>query len=418
MSEEAVHLDAIDRRLLDVVQAAVPLEPRPFDAIARSIGIDEADCLARLRRLRDEAAIIRQISAIFDTRALGYESSLVGAQIAPQRLEGAAAIISGHPGVSHNYQREHELNLWFTLAVEPGSSLGLQGTVDRLRELTGAARMLLLPTLRTYKIGVRFDLSGDVPLAARPPVPAELGATSPGATVAAKPSAVPQWGGRLARRQAGGLSQPDSLPDTGDGSATPVRDNNPNCADTADEPRCARTATVAPDQTTSTPLDQSQRRYVRVLQQDLPLIEQPFYAWASEAGCDVPTLLAAANRFIERRQMRRFAAVLRHRKVGMAANVMVVWQALDDRVDEAGACLAQFDEVSHCYRRPTYPDWPYDLYTMVHARSRDAIAALLERMSAAAGIPVGAMLWSGREFKKQRVAYFTDAMRKWEAAHR
>ena len=80
--------------------------------------------------------------------------------MAPERLDDAVAVINSHPGVSHNYLRNHEFNLWYTIAVPPTSRLGLDGTVDLLHHLSGAQSTRLLPTLRLFKIGVRFDLEG------------------------------------------------------------------------------------------------------------------------------------------------------------------------------------------------------------------------------------------------------------------
>ena len=111
-------LDPVDRALLNRIQEDFPLAPQPYAALGQALDRSEDDVLSRLARLR-QARVVRQISAIFDTRALGYHSTLVAMRIPPERLEEAAALISEHPGVSHNYARRHEYNLWFTLAVPP-----------------------------------------------------------------------------------------------------------------------------------------------------------------------------------------------------------------------------------------------------------------------------------------------------------
>jgi DNA-binding Lrp family transcriptional regulator len=151
----AVPLDALDRRLLNLLQGSFPLEPRPFAHVARLAEVDEAEVLERTRRLLDER-IIRQLTPIFDTRALGYRSMLVAARVDPEHPWRAARIVNSHPGVSHNYLRNHDFNMWFTIAVEPGSRLGLDGTLDVLQELTGAESVRQLPTLKLFKI--RMDL--------------------------------------------------------------------------------------------------------------------------------------------------------------------------------------------------------------------------------------------------------------------
>src|SRR5919197_3896549 len=111
--------------------------------------------MRRVQRLLD-GRIIREITPIFDTRALGYSSMLVAAKVDPEHPHRPAKIINSHPGVSHNYLRDHDFNLWFTIATEPGSKLGLDGTLDVLAGLTGAQSIRQLPTLRLFKI--RMDL--------------------------------------------------------------------------------------------------------------------------------------------------------------------------------------------------------------------------------------------------------------------
>jgi siroheme decarboxylase len=123
--------------------------------VAELAGLPEQEVLTRTKRLLDER-IIREITPIFDTRVLGYSSMLVAAKVDPENPWRAAKIINSHPGVSHNYLRDHDFNLWFTIATEPDSPLGLDGTLQLLERLTGAESVRQLPTLRLFKI--RMDL--------------------------------------------------------------------------------------------------------------------------------------------------------------------------------------------------------------------------------------------------------------------
>ncbi len=156
----AVPLDDTDRKLLNLMQGRFPITPRPYEAVAKQAEITEAEVLQRVQHLLDER-IIRQVTPIFDTRALGYGSMLVAAKVDPEHPWGPAKIINAHPGVSHNYLRNHEFNMWFTLAVEPDSKLGLQGTLDILQELTGAESIRQLPTLKLFKIRMDLEMEGD-----------------------------------------------------------------------------------------------------------------------------------------------------------------------------------------------------------------------------------------------------------------
>ena len=158
----AVPLDDFDKRLLNLMQGSFPLEPRPYAAVATQAGVSEDEVLARVGRLV-EHRIIREITPIYDTRALGYSSMLVAAKVDAEHPQRAAQVINEHPGVSHNYLRNHEFNLWFTLAVEEGSRLGLQGTLDVLQRLTDAESIRQLPTLKLFKIRMDLEMEGATP---------------------------------------------------------------------------------------------------------------------------------------------------------------------------------------------------------------------------------------------------------------
>jgi DNA-binding Lrp family transcriptional regulator len=151
----AIPLDETDKRLLNLMQGSFALDPRPFARVGEPAGIDEDEVMARVQRLLDKR-IIREITPIFDTRALGYRSMLVAAKVDPEYPHRAAQFINTHPGVTHNYLRNHDFNLWFTVAVEPGSRLGLDGTLDVMAAKTGAESIRQLPTLKLFKI--RMDL--------------------------------------------------------------------------------------------------------------------------------------------------------------------------------------------------------------------------------------------------------------------
>ena len=134
----AIPLDETDKRLLNLMQGSFPLAERPYAEVARLAELTEDETLRRTQRLLDER-IIREVTPIFDTRVLGYSSMLVAAKVDSEHPWRAAKIINSHPGVSHNYLRDHEFNLWFTIATEPGSKLGLDGTLDVAGRADGRA---------------------------------------------------------------------------------------------------------------------------------------------------------------------------------------------------------------------------------------------------------------------------------------
>ena len=339
----AAELTETDRRILDHLQCQIPLTSRPYRDIAARLDMTEETLLERIRALSGPPpAPIRQMSAIFDSKALGYQSCLVAAKVDPTAIEQAALMINQHPGVSHNYQREHAYNLWFTLAVPPDSRLGMEETIGSLRVLTGAHQMRLMPAIKLYKIGVKFDLGVD----GAAPIP------------------------------------------TGN-----VRDH--------------------PDVRFA--LTENTKQMIRVLQQHLPLEPRPFETWARQDGVTTEELLAAAAQYRELGIMRRFSAVLRHREIGISANAMGVWIVPPERHDAFGQLAARYPAVSHCYQRPTYPDWPYSIFTMVHGRTRVDCETTLAAISEASGVKEYTSLYSVQEYKKVRIKYFNEDIERWES---
>ncbi len=168
----AIPLEELDRRLLNLMQGRFPIAPRPYARVAELASISEEEVMARVQHLLNER-IIRQVTPIFDTRALGYSSMLVAAKVDAENPHRAARIINAHPGVSHNYLRNHEFNLWFTIATEPDSKLGLEGTLNALAEEAGAESVRQLPTLKLFKIRMDLEMEGTTEDLARAAVAAD-----------------------------------------------------------------------------------------------------------------------------------------------------------------------------------------------------------------------------------------------------
>ncbi|MFL5847205.1 MAG: Lrp/AsnC family transcriptional regulator, partial [Solirubrobacteraceae bacterium] len=299
-------LDETDRKLLNLLQGSFPLEPKPFARIAQLGELSEDEVLGRTQNLLDDR-IIRQLTPIYDTRAFGYGSMLVAAKVDAEHPWGPAKIVNSHPGVSHNYLRNHEFNMWFTLAVEEDSKLGLQGTLDVLQELTGAESIRQLPTLKLFKIRMDLEMTG-------------------------------------------GTEQ--------------------LTAEAAEA--------VEPIELEKQPYDDFDVAVVRATQGDMPVIPEPYAPAAQQLGIGVDALLGHMQGMRERGLLRRVAAILYHRRAGFSANGMGVWKVPEDRILEIGPKMAAFRGISHCYQRPTYADWPYQLFTMAHGRSKEECDAVLD----------------------------------------
>ena len=151
-------MDNLDKQILNEIQWTFPLVSQPFHEIAKKFGVSPDIVKERLQNLK-KTGILRQLSAIFDTRRLGYKSSLVAMEIEPDKLEYVASQINRHPGVSHNYERNHQFNLWFTLATPPGSDLKTE--VDKFKNIPGILKIRMLPTIKLFKIGVKLEMVED-----------------------------------------------------------------------------------------------------------------------------------------------------------------------------------------------------------------------------------------------------------------
>jgi DNA-binding Lrp family transcriptional regulator len=342
----AIPLDDADKRLMNLLQSSFPLDPEPFALIASEAEMEVDDVLARTRRLLDER-IVREITPIFDTRALGYESMLVAARVDAENPQRAAAIVNSHPGVSHNYLRTHDFNLWFTIATPPDSRLGLDGTLEVLMRETGAESMRKLPTLTLFKINMNLEM--------------EKGTEALATAVEAAP----------------------------------------------------------PRELEAQPYDDRDVAVIRALQGPMEAVERPYDEAAEELGMPTAELLDHLRGMVDRKLLRRVAAILFHRRAGFSANGMGVWKVPEDEILETGRRMASFRGISHCYQRPTYEDWPYSVFTMAHGRSKEECDAILDSIAEQCGIGPDdrATLYSSTEYKKIRLHYFTDDYAAWEAEH-
>lgn len=153
-------------------------------------------------------------------------------------------------------------------------------------------------------------------------------------------------------------------------------------------------------------LDKLDKAIIRKLQKDLPLVSSPFKSAAEELGIGEEELLDRIRKLSHKRILRRLGAVLHHRNAGFAANAMVIWNVPENQIDEAANRMSAFPWVSHCYQRTTFPGWPYNLFTMVHAKSLDECEGLIAQAAEAVQIQDYEVLYSQKELKKSSMKYF------------
>ncbi len=326
--------------ILSRIQKKFPLVAKPFKAIADELDMSEDEVLEILQKEKADG-IIRQTSAIFDTKRLGYKSSLVAFKVSEDKIDEAVKIINSHPGISHNYERNHDFNIWFTLGVPPTSELGLDKTVEIIAKLTGATDYIMLPTLKLFKINVKLNTTGK------------------------------------------------------------------------DEKK-EKVKKVVHTEIELTPLH---HKVIRLAQYDIEMISEPFAKIIKEIDIDYDTFFKILIELQEAGIMRRFASILNHRKAGFNANAMVVWDIDEASGEEIGASAAAFSAVSHCYLRPKYDNWPFNLFTMVHGKTTEETNSIIDEMAKEIPNKSHMPLYSSREFKKIRIEYFTPACAEWEAKY-
>ena len=329
------------QEILSRIQKKFPLVAKPFEVIADELGISEDEVISILQEEKKKN-IIRQTSAIFDTKRLGYQSSLVAFKIPSDKISEAVKLINSHPGISHNYERNHAFNIWFTLAVAPDSKLGLEKTIDILAKLTKAEEYIMLPTLKLFKISVKLNTTGK------------------------------------------------------------------------DEKK----EKVKKVEHQEIELTRLHHQIIQKAQYDIDIISEPFKKTIDELGIDYETFFRILSQLQEVGIMRRFASILNHRKAGFNANAMVVWDVDEENGKDIGEKAAAFSAVSHCYLRPKYENWPYNLFTMVHGKTTDETNAIIDEISSEIPSKSHMPLYSSKEFKKVRIEYFTPEFQDWEEKYK
>jgi DNA-binding Lrp family transcriptional regulator len=185
------------------------------------------------------------------------------------------------------------------------------------------------------------------------------------------------------------------------------------------EALAAAVAAAPPRELEAQDYDADDVALIRALQGPMEAVERPYDAAATELGIGTEQMLERLRGMVDRKILRRVAAILYHRRAGFSANGMGVWKVPEEEIMETGARMAAFRGISHCYQRPTYEDWPYSVFTMAHGRSKQECDAILDSIAAECGIGDDgrATLYSSTEYKKIRLHYFTEDYAAWEAEH-
>ncbi len=318
-------LDGIDAALIDGYQSGFPVEPRPFETVGEKLGIDEDEALARVSRLY-ERGVFRRFGAVLNPPVIG-SSTLAAVRAPAERFEEIARIVNDYRQVNHNYRRDHEWNMWFVITA------GSRNTRDRILEeietRTGCA-VLNLPMLTDFYINLEF-----------PVVNAD----------------------RFARES---TAEQSSVPRTGEASA-------------ASDITATRISEAATGD-----LSDLEANVLLEIQDGLPLSKTPYADVARAVGTGTDAVVGAVSGLLAEGCIKRVGCVVNHVVTGFDANCMVVWDVPDERLAECGRTVGALPSVTLCYHRPRRSDldWPYNLFTMIHGRDPDAVAAKIDELGA------------------------------------
>ncbi|HHJ17468.1 MAG TPA: Lrp/AsnC family transcriptional regulator [Gammaproteobacteria bacterium] len=327
-------MELMIEKLLNDFQRNFPLEPMPFEQIARRLNTSPEQVLQTLKDLQARGAVSR-VGPVFRPNTVGV-STLAAMSVPAHRLDSIAAIINQFPQVNHNYEREHRYNLWFVVIAE--NAVALDETLREI-QLECGYRVLSLPLVKDYHIDLGFRMN--------------LG------------------------------HQPDIV-------AAPVGHSEPESYSERDM------------------LFGDAEDLIEVIQSGLPLVARPYQAIANRLGCSEQTVIDKLRNMIDAGIIKRLGVVVRHHELGYSANAMVVWDVPDAQVDELGGQLGRQDCVTLCYQRPRrLPDWPYNLFCMVHGRDREDVLECIERMVNGLGLDdiPHTVLFSGKRFKQRGARY-------------
>jgi len=319
----------LTQRLLNGWQRHFPLADRPFAQIGQAQGATETEVIDACAQLL-ERGLISRVGGVWAPGAAGA-ALLCAMTVPPDRLQQVAELVNARPGVNHNYEREHALNLWFVLTGPTPAQLE--------QTLAGIEREAALPALRMKMVRpYHIDLGFDLHAGPRPRAGAHAAHHAPRVQAAQQPLAA-------------------------------------------------------------------------LLEAGLPLAPEPFHRWAAALGCSAGQVQRQLQAWLDAGTLRRLGLIVRHHELGFAANAMTVFDAPADQADAYGQRLAAQPGVTLCYQRERAAGWPYNLYCMVHGRSRGETLQALDAAIAAAGLAAlpREVLFSRRRFKQTGGRYFHGA---------
>jgi len=330
-----VKLGKLDKELLQLLQDNFPVEKRPWANLGKILGIAEEEVLSRIQRLSSDG-VIRKLRTILDAQKMGTcSSTLMAMKVPEEKMEGVVNVVNEYMSVTHNYRREHDYNLWFTVTTCGDKDLG--STVEEIKRKTGIHDhdVLDLPTTRVFKIDVRFKFT-------------------------------------------------DS---EGEAKAMNMNSNMSSNMGTNNA-------------------DEINQIIIRITQDRIPLVNEPFEEIAKETGISQDEVIARLKELISNGVIKRLGISVNQRKVGIVANAVVAWKVPQEQVESVGNMLSAYKEITHCYERITVPGkWEHNLFTVIHGYNRESVEEIAKMMSETVGITDYLVLFSNEQFKRTSVMH-------------
>ena len=398
-------MDEFDLAILRVIQKKFPLDVRPYESLGSVLGMPAHEVFRRVSALR-RLGVIRRLGPLFSSRHLGFRTSLVAVRVAPDAVENLAELLRRRPEVTHNYLRDGRFNVWFTVLVpaKPRRDDAAKRILGEVRASPGVCEVRTFASRKVFKLDASFAVPGEAPSSASP---------------ASLPPRVRDGVRELRGKSEARNSNDQSMTNggmTNVGSAGFVIG-----AFDIDSSFGFRHSTLTPHPdplpqgergesesigTSETRIDETARRIIASVEEGFPDSATPYEDVARALGLEVGELLSRLEGMRESGILRATRAVLDQRLLGLEGNVLAAWAVGEERVDEVGRLFSLRPEVSHCVLRECARDWPYNLYTMIHAGTPARARAIVRELAEASGVTEHVALETLKELKKVPPRYF------------
>ena len=323
-------MDNIDKKLLNITQICFEITETPYAKIGSILGISENETLSRLRKLKDEK-VLRYIGASIDSSYMNFNGLLVATKVPLEEIDSVANIINSHPGVTHNYLRMNDFNMWFTI-LEP-NSYDVEETTKKMLEMAKIKEYMLLKSEKKYKLNFVVD------------------------------------------------------------------------ANSSNKSRFKLGEVQTKKEKSKTELKSEDIRIIERLKQPLPINSRPFLSLSETLNISERKLLKKLSNYKESGVIRKIGGIVSQRKLGYKYNALVLWNVHRDKIDDFAEKLANTKNISHCYRRTTYQNWEYSIYSMFHCFDENHFKELLKFLNDDAPVNEYMILRTEKELKKKRMNF-------------